>query len=985
MYNKTLKLFVSVSVAALALALLLATVNSTGNSPYQPVMALDLNPALAITQPLTLPFHIYLPAVLRTYDPACTGEAPVLMWATSEEAVLLRWRYSCGCGGAATFNVYRERQLLTADIARITDEATALAILGPDWAWLTARYPEVTTVAELYAMLDDNPLLADHLVNTHYRVALVLGWGYLDETTIPGATYEYRVEVVHSDGTQLLSPISITAGQITPLDPPANLQAVTVISPALQVSFDWARAQQNRKADRKIYLAWDVPGGQGVEGWPATWNASYDVFRADSARGPYTRINVQPDGEDRPVLPMPATTPTTTTTYLEYDYFYLDADPALAYGETYYYRVAARDLLGQPRRWPTDTVQFSDYISTVPVDTLPPATPQGLTATPLTASIVLTWTPLIVDSTGYRLYRSTNMTASVTVATCSAAPETCWSQIGETAQSVFTDADVITYTVYWYRVRAVDAAGNLSAWSEPAYGKVYDRIPPCAPHVTVEGTQIIVETCPEAPDVAWHLLYCSFDGGPEMMITTVPTATGGIHVDLREYYSPPYPLAPACRVQSVDQSGNRSTLVTAPVGLLCPTDPITPITPIIMDITTVPGGVYDWTAQVQWATEPSPFLQEFRIYRYSEGESPVIYTAAPDASRYLDAEVKPNQVYSYVVGAVQNAYTCASQSIPEVEVTSQPRLYEVKPPLDCCPREQFDLVWDPSSGFRPGEGTYLQWHNPLRPGQEFMLAIIYRGLSADGDYVAITPAFSTQLHYLDADAAHPFYWYVVVMLDMATGEVIAKTPPWSPATAAQATDAVVVAVGDRPERGGRRAARLWPLLEDDANAPPAIQTPLAQWQGLPVADTFIFGNQPDTNYGGYAYIVEGFQSDTLNPAIVALVRFDLSAIPNGATINAATFGAYLETAGGVESVTVGLATVTSPWEEMTVTANSAPAVGAEAATQTIGSALNTWYTWDVTSLVQEWHAGLADNYGFALYGGPPSHSRRFSSREGAQP
>jgi hypothetical protein len=41
MYNKTLKLLVSVGVAALALALLLATVNSTGDSPYQPVMAFE--------------------------------------------------------------------------------------------------------------------------------------------------------------------------------------------------------------------------------------------------------------------------------------------------------------------------------------------------------------------------------------------------------------------------------------------------------------------------------------------------------------------------------------------------------------------------------------------------------------------------------------------------------------------------------------------------------------------------------------------------------------------------------------------------------------------------------------------------------------------------------------------------------------------------------------------------------------------------------
>jgi len=364
-----------------------------------------------INRPAATVYTAYLPLVMRAWPYV---EEPALAWATSESAVLLRWRWP-NCGGNATFNVSRDRHIIAHDIGKITGEAAAIQALGPDWNWIRERYTDVTTIAGLHAKLAANPLLADQLANTHYRIALVLGWGFMDETAIPGTTYDYRVTKVQNGQSDVAGPVTLLAGQITPLGAPTGLRAVKVISPALKTSPDWAAAQQNRKADRKIYLTWDLPGGRRAHNWPTAWSASYDVFRSTAASGPFTRINVQ-DSEDRPILPMPGTDPApsiTTPTYIDYDYFYEDSDPALLYTTVYYYRVAPRDLLGQPRRWPTDSLQFSDVITAVPQDTLPPPVPENLTTAPMAAHIVITWTPIASEAVAYRLYRSTSTTASM--------------------------------------------------------------------------------------------------------------------------------------------------------------------------------------------------------------------------------------------------------------------------------------------------------------------------------------------------------------------------------------------------------------------------------------------------------------------------------------------------------------------------------------------------------------------------------------------
>jgi hypothetical protein len=104
-----------------------------------------------------------------------------------------------------------------------------------------------------------------------------------------------------------------------------------------------------------------------------------------------------------------------------------------------------------------------------PADTIPPTTPSGLTATAASASqINLAWTASTDDVavTGYQIER------------CQGAGCTTFTQIATTTATSYGDTGLASSTPYSYRVRATDAAGNLSAYSNIASATT--QAPPAA-------------------------------------------------------------------------------------------------------------------------------------------------------------------------------------------------------------------------------------------------------------------------------------------------------------------------------------------------------------------------------------------------------------------------------------------------------------------------------------------------------------------------
>jgi hypothetical protein len=718
---------------------------------------------------------IYLPLVAKSYPQI---DPPALGWATGPEGVLLRWRWPHSRTPAPTsYRIYRDDALL-ATAQRVTDETQAMALLGGHWPWLQTTY-DVSTIAELHAFLDDNPLAELWLADQRYPVALVRGLGYLDDTAALGSTHTYRVVAELPGGSQEdMGTVEVPHTGITPLDAPTGLHVVQVVSDTLRGSPDWARVQKNRKADSKVFLRWDLP--EGTTEPPPTWVTSYDVFRATAPGGPYQRINVE-DGEDRPVVPMANYEPPSEPgdpPYERYDHYYADADPALQACQRYYYRVAPRDLLGRPRDWsdPAQRPQFSDYVEAVPPDTIPPAPPQGLKAEPdhLAGKITLTWDS-VADAARYHVYRSTTTSAGWPgVADCISTP--CWVTMTTTTATTWVDTSATYEQRYWYVVRAEDAPcsgdpPNLSAPSQPVSAILHDRTPPG--RCTVEGSQrkpTIYVSCPT--DTADVLLFCRFDGGPELLVTK--GRTNSLTYDLSEFYTPAKPIKADCRAVAMDKHGNRSVPSNWVSGLpLTPPSVPDPSPPILLDITTSLGGVHGWTANLTWDAIGAPCLTGFRVYRQAASDPAEILVAdesvlGPDKRSYADDEVMWGTVYTYTVAAYRAPGDCG----PDKEVPSQPMVYRVTQPPEYPGRVVDLLEW--YAPYYDAAGTHLTW----RTRQKLPLYVVFRSLRPDRGYVAITPPIQSS-SYLDTDAHHENYWYMVVALDPVTGEPFAATVPWS--------------------------------------------------------------------------------------------------------------------------------------------------------------------------------------------------------------
>ncbi len=116
-------------------------------------------------------------------------------------------------------------------------------------------------------------------------------------------------------------------------------------------------------------------------------------------------------------------------------------------------------------------------------------------------------------------------------------------------------------------------------------------------------------------------------------------------------------------------------------------------------------------------------------------------------------------------------------------------------------------------------------------------------------------------------------------------------------------------------------------------------------------------------------------------------------VPDGSTLVAATFHAYVYRIDDVNSVPVDLHRVLVDWDESTVTWNSFHPGGALNFDPTVSAAFDgttvnipkSWVSTDVTDMVQDWMSGAQPNYGFLMRKAPVSPRTVFYSREGAEP
>jgi hypothetical protein len=126
-----------------------------------------------------------------------------------------------------------------------------------------------------------------------------------------------------------------------------------------------------------------------------------------------------------------------------------------------------------------------------------------------------------------------------------------------------------------------------------------------------------------------------------------------------------------------------------------------------------------------------------------------------------------------------------------------------------------------------------------------------------------------------------------------------------------------------------------------------------------VTDAYIWAADPNGTHN-YDTLYVGMYSGTIKRS---LLRFDLSTIPAGATINSATLSVYQS--GGETGHTINAHRITGSWDEATVTWNSF-ASAYDATPVTSFSTAAGWRSADLTTLVRAWQAGSYANYGVLL-------------------
>jgi chitodextrinase len=185
-------------------------------------------------------------------------------------------------------------------------------------------------------------------------------------------------------------------------------------------------------------------------------------------------------------------------------------------------------------------------------DTTPPTAPSGLAATIVSSSqINLSWTASTdsVGVTGYLVER------------CSGASCSSFVQIGTPTTTTYSDTGLAASTSYSYRVRATDAAGNLSSYSGVASGTTSagsgDTTPPTAPSSltssVVSATQINLTWTASTDNVgvtAYLLERCSGASCTTFAQIALPTTTSYSDSGLTASTSYSY------RVRATDAAGN---------------------------------------------------------------------------------------------------------------------------------------------------------------------------------------------------------------------------------------------------------------------------------------------------------------------------------------------------------------------------------------------------------------------------------------------
>ncbi len=486
---------------------------------------------------------------------------------------------------------------------------------------------------------------------TYTQIATSTTTSYSNTGLTASTTYRYRVRA--NDAAGNLSGYSSVVSAATPV---ADTQAPT--APASLTA--------TAASSTQINLSWTA----------STDNVGVTGYRIERCSGASCTTFAQ------------IATPTTTTY----------SDTALTASTSYSYRVRATDAAGN----------LSSYSSTASAttpaapDTQAPTAPAGLTASAASSSQVnLSWTASTdnVGVTGYRVER------------CSGASCTTFAQIATPTTTTYSDTGLAATTSYSYRVRATDAAGNLSTYSSTATATTPaapDTQAPTAPTgltaSAASSTQINLSWSASTDNVGvsgYRVERCTGASCTTFAQIGTPTVTSYSDTGLTGSTSYSY------RVRANDAAGNLSSYSsTASATTQAPPDTQAPTTPTNVVASTVSSTQVNlsWTASTD-----NVGVTGYRVERCS-GASCTTFAqiATPTTTTFSDTGLTASTSYSYRIRATDAAGNLSGYSSTASTTTQTPPTAPTGLSFTAFSKSEIDLTWSPSSGSQGVTGYRLE-------------------------------------------------------------------------------------------------------------------------------------------------------------------------------------------------------------------------------------------------------------------------------------
>jgi len=620
------------------------------------------------------------------------------------------------------------------------------------------------------------------LAGKYWKVGVVMGQAYIDNDVVPGKKYMYAITPASSGkrgigtgiGTEKIEAIDtaiVIAGKVLPLPAPSG---VTTIA-----------------GDNKVMVRWNEMGTA----------SGYDVYRSSPSASP-VKINGA-DIMEKCTLDLKGNKIPEKNCFIDfmrwdeagYPILHEVVSPDSVYGPyngtTYQYKVRAYDALGRPG-------VFSSNVPTIPVDETPPAVPYGIAVEAYPDGLQPKWYQVTHDANGhvelsgvqgYKVYRfnsADSLADSILIK--SMLPDTFG------AFPFFKDTDPAIFSAYgektyWYRVKCIDNAGNISGLSPSAGNNLPDTTPPNPPrnlkaeshadHIALNWGK----PNPVPSDLAGYNVYRGVCGGDSVCVEYTynerkerictkwvwqpyPTYLVGNldHPDSLEYkdYTVP-PGSPICyryTIKAYDRSQNLSDTSKSVCQKLREETPPPP--PVLAGLK-----ARDRAIKVEWISSPVQDLFGFIVERSEKengdykriSDSLVFDTAiscedipatniwaADSVFSFMDTTVEEKKVYWYRVRAADYGGNIGDPSVPIETYT-----YNIGPP----PTPTDLQVNQPS-----GECALLiEWKPEYK--EEYIGFVVFRSSDPAEGYRQISSIIRGNKFLDNKVIANKDYWYKV--------------------------------------------------------------------------------------------------------------------------------------------------------------------------------------------------------------------------------